>query len=96
MMSAETKEKAQKRLRRVAGQVDGIHAMVEQDRYCVDVLTQIAAARAALARVGQMVLRSHIETCVTDALQSGKALDREQKLDELMEVFALYGQVQDR
>lgn len=96
MMSSETKEKAQKRLRRVAGQVDGIHAMVEQDRYCVDVLTQIAAARAALARVGQMVLRSHIETCVTDALQSGKALDREQKLDELMEVFALYGQGQDR
>jgi DNA-binding FrmR family transcriptional regulator len=95
-MGAETKSKAQKRLRRVAGQVEGIHDMVEQDRYCVDVLTQIAAARAALARVGQMVLRSHIETCVTDALQSGKAGDREQKLDELMEVFALYGQIQDR
>ena len=63
--------------------------MVEEDRYCVDVLLQIASAQAALGQAGKVVLRSHVETCVTDAIESGKPGDRRQKIDELFEVLTL-------
>ena len=62
MMSPDTKEKVEARLKRVAGQMSGIQKMVEDDRYCVDVLMQISAARAALAKVSKMLLESHIQT----------------------------------
>ena len=79
------------RLRRIAGQVGGIERMVEQDRYCVDVLLQVAAARAALEQVGKLVLASHVETCVAAAFSSGSAEERAKKRDELLEVFARFG-----
>lgn len=58
------------RIKRVAWQLSDIQKMVEDDRYCVDALMRISAARAALARVSKILLESHIETCVTDALES--------------------------
>ena len=91
MMHGETKDKALARLRRIAGQVEGVGRMVESDRYCVDVLLQIAAAQAALGEVGKMVLRAHVETCVSEAMASGRASERKRKIDELMEVFGRYG-----
>lgn len=91
MMNDPSKKKVLARLRRIAGQVEGIAHMLEQDRYCVDVLLQIGSARAALGQAGKLVLQAHVETCVSEALVSGKAADRKQKLDELMEVFARYG-----
>lgn len=87
MMSTETKEKVEARLKRVAGQVSGIERMVEDDRYCVDVLMQISAARAALAKVSKMLLESHIETCVTEAFESDDEHDRAAKIEELVRVF---------
>jgi DNA-binding FrmR family transcriptional regulator len=81
------------RLRRISGQVSGIQRMVEEDRYCVDVLLQVAAAEAALDRVGHLVLGSHIETCVSSALESGKPRERKKKLDELLDVFSKFGRV---
>ena len=72
MMSDETKTNVEARLKKIHGQVGGIQRMVGQDRYCVDVLLQIAAVRAALERVGQIVLRSHVETCVVEAFASGR------------------------
>ncbi len=87
MMSSETKEKVEARLKRVAGQVSGIQRMVEDDRYCVDILLQISAARAALAKVSKMLLESHIQTCVTGAFESEDAEDREAKIAELVRVF---------
>lgn len=95
-MEEETREAAVRRLRRVAGQVDGIRRMIEDERYCVDVLLQIAAARAALDSVGKLVLASHIETCVADAFASGDARERRKKLDELMHVFSRFGYVKGR
>jgi DNA-binding FrmR family transcriptional regulator len=89
----EVREKVLARLRKVAGQVTGIQRMVEEDRYCVDVLHQVAAVEGALDRVGQMVLASHVETCVASALESGKPRERKKKLDELMEVFSRLGRV---
>ena len=81
------------RLKRISGQVSGIQRMVDEDRYCVDVLLQVAAAEAALDRVGHLVLGSHIETCVSSALESGRPRDRKKKMDELLEVFSKFGRV---
>lgn len=92
MQEAERK-KVLSRLKKIAGQVTGIQRMVEDDRYCVDVLNQIAAVEAALDRVGHLLLANHVETCVTHAIESGQAKDRREKLDELMEVFARFGRV---
>lgn len=95
-MKPETRERAIKRLRRAAGQVEGIQRMVEEDRYCVDVLLQIAAARAALDGVGKLVLGSHVETCVAEAFASGRPRERQKKMEELMEVFSRFGHVKGR
>lgn len=87
MMSAKTKDRIEGRLKRVAGQVSGIQRMVEGDRYCVDIILQISAVRAALAKVSKMLLESHIQTCVTDAFESDDADDRQAKIEELVRVF---------
>jgi CsoR family transcriptional regulator, copper-sensing transcriptional repressor len=71
------------RLRRVEGQVRGVAAMIEQGRYCVDILTQLQAARAALARVEREVLDAHVSACVANAVASGDPTEQAEKLDEL-------------
>lgn len=86
-MSPEKKEQAQARLKRVAGQVSGIQRMIDEDRYCMDVLTQISAVRAALAKVSQLLLESHIETCVKEAFEGDDAGERSAKIAELVRVF---------
>lgn len=74
------------RLKRIEGQIRGIAQMVEDDRYCVDVLTQVAAAQQALRSVGRELLRHHLKHCVAKAAQKGdKALD--QASDELIEML---------
>ncbi len=95
-MDAEIQKKATHRLRRIAGQVEGIQRMLEQDRYCVDVLLQVAAVRAALDKVGKVILGAHVETCVAAAFASGKRREREQKMEELMEVFTRFGALSGR
>ncbi len=64
--------------------------MVEEERYCVDILTQIRAARAALRRVEEAVLRDHVEHCVAQAIRSGDAAEQERKVDELLEVLGRF------
>ena len=92
-MKDESRTKVLARLKKVAGQVAGIQRMVEEDRYCVDVLHQISAVEGALDKVGRLMLASHVETCVAGAIASGKPADRKQKLDELMDVFSRFGRV---
>ena len=77
------------RLKRAEGQLAGIRRMIEDDTYCVDVLTQLAAVRGALARVGTLVLDHHVRSCVAHALEDDQS--REAKLDELMHVFGRFG-----
>lgn len=77
-----------KRLSRIEGQVRGLSRMVEDNRYCIDIVTQIAAVRAALRRVEEDVLRDHISHCVAHAMASGDKADQSQKIDELMTVLA--------
>lgn len=74
-------------LKRVEGQVRGIAKMVEEDRYCMDIVTQIAAARAALSRVEADLLRNHIGHCVQRAMKSGDAAERSRIADELVAAF---------
>jgi CsoR family transcriptional regulator, copper-sensing transcriptional repressor len=92
-MSPDTKRKLEARLRRIAGQVSGLERMVAEERYCVDVLLQIAAVRAALDGAGKVLLAAHVESCVADAVASGRPRERRQKLDELLEVLARFGAV---
>lgn len=91
MMDDATKKKVLTRLGKIAGQVGGIARMVEEDRYCVDVLLQVASAQAALGEAGKLVLRPHVDACVSAAAASGKPTERKQKIDELMQVFSRHG-----
>ena len=77
-----------KRLKRIEGQVRGLARMVEEDRYCIDVVTQIAAVRAALRRVEEEVLRDHVAHCVEHAVASGSKTEQRRKIAELMDVIA--------
>lgn len=76
-----------KRLKRIEGQVRGLVNMVEQERYCVDILHQVSAVRAALARVEDEVLKAHAATCVAEAIRSGDMEQQRQKFDELVDLF---------
>lgn len=78
------------RLRRIHGQVAGLIRMVEQERYCVDILTQIRAARAALRRVEEGVLREHAEHCIAGTLAAGNRADADAKMSELFEALARF------
>ena len=75
------------RLGRIEGQVRGVARMIEEERYCIDVLTQIRAVRAALDRVEQETLSDHLQHCVAHAFHGGSERDRQIKIDELLEVL---------
>ena len=82
---AEDKDLLVKRLHRIEGQVRGIERMVEDDRYCIDILTQIAAVKTALEQVGAKLLEDHVTHCVRDALASGDEQEAEAKSAELLD-----------
>jgi DNA-binding FrmR family transcriptional regulator len=87
----ETKSKAQGRLRRIEGQVQGLQRMIAADAYCVDILLQVSAVQGALEQVQKLLLGRHIESCVADAMRSGSRNERQRKVDELLEVFSRFG-----
>jgi DNA-binding FrmR family transcriptional regulator len=86
-MQTQNKGALLKRLSRIEGQVRGLSRMVEEDRYCIDIVTQISAVRAALRRVEEEVLRDHVAHCVEHAISSGDQADQRQKIAELMQVI---------
>jgi DNA-binding FrmR family transcriptional regulator len=86
-MRKHSKASVQKRLGRIEGQVRGLSKMVEEDRYCIDIVTQISAVRAALRRVEEEVLRDHVAHCVEHAISSGNKADQREKIAELMDVI---------
>ena len=85
-MAKDSKAATVKRLNRIEGQVRGIARMVEDDRYCIDIVTQIGAARAALRRLEEEILRDHVSHCVEHAIASGNKTDQRRKIEELMAV----------
>ena len=90
-MDTQAKTKTLGRLRRIEGQVQGIQRMVEEDKYCVDILLQLTAVQGAVEQVQKILLGQHLESCVTEAVRSGSARDRQKKMDELLEVFSRFG-----
>ena len=86
-MKRDAKPKLLNRLNRIEGQVRGITKMVDEGRYCIDVLTQIQAVRAALARVETEMLKNHLHHCVEGAIVSGNANEQRKKAGELIELL---------
>jgi DNA-binding FrmR family transcriptional regulator len=87
-MRNDIKASCAKRLSRIEGQVRGIARMVEEDRYCIDIVTQVSAVRAALRRLEEEVLRDHVAHCVERAVSSGNKADQRRKIEELLEVVS--------
>ena len=86
-MQASAKASVLKRLQRIEGQVRGLARMVEEDRYCIDVVTQIAAVSAALRAAEDEILRDHAAHCIEHAIASGNKTEQRRKVAELMDVL---------
>ena len=80
-IKAKDKEKIQNRLRRIEGQVRGVQRMVDEEAYCVDVLTQISSIVSAMEKVGAILLKDHVEHCVKESIEKGEGAD--EKIEEL-------------
>lgn len=78
------------RLNRIEGQIRGISKMIQEGRYCVDILTQIRSASNALARVQENIFKGHLESCVRDSLTGDDPLDRGAKVDEVLELLSKF------
>ncbi len=91
MVDPETKERALVRLRRIEGQVQGIQRMLEESKYCVDIMLQISAIQGALEQVSKILMARHIESCVMDSMKAGTERARAKKIEELIDVFSRYG-----
>lgn len=83
----DNKEKITTRLRRIEGQTRGLQRMVEQDKYCVDIMTQISSVQAALEQVSLLLMEDHMRHCVTEAIQQGNG---EEKIKEVLSVIKHY------
>lgn len=86
-MSCETRKATVNRLRRIEGQVRGLEQMVEDERYCIDILHQIQAVKSALGKVESAVLKDHAACCVAEAIRSGDAAEQQAKFAELVDLF---------
>ena len=82
------KDSTIKRLNRIEGQVRGIGRMIEEERYCIEVLQQIQAIKSALAKVEDAILKDHAATCIETAIASGDVAKQRKKFDELVDLFA--------
>ncbi|RAK57089.1 metal-sensitive transcriptional regulator [Phenylobacterium deserti] len=86
-MERDNKSKLLNRLNRIEGQVRGVHRMVEEDRYCIDILTQLQAVRAAMAKVETEILRDHLGHCIEGAIVSGDKDEQRRKAAELIQLL---------
>ena len=86
-MKRANKDKLLNRLSRIEGQVRGVARMIEEDRYCIDVLTQIQAVRSALARVETEMLKDHLGHCIESAIVAGDAAEQRKKAGELIQLL---------
>jgi DNA-binding FrmR family transcriptional regulator len=87
-MRNDIKPACTRRLSRIEGQIRGLSRMVAEDRYCIDIVTQIGAVRTALRRLEEEILRDHVAHCVEHAIASGNRADQRRKIEELMDVVS--------
>jgi CsoR family transcriptional regulator, copper-sensing transcriptional repressor len=90
-MQKDAKAAVLKRFKRIEGQVGGLSRMVEDGRYCIDIVTQISAVRAALRRAEEEILRDHVSHCVEHAITSGNKQDQRKKITEIIDVLGRSG-----
>ncbi len=90
MLDERNKKRVENRLQRIEGQVAGIRRMIADDRYCMDVLTQVSAVVSALRGVEDLVMQNHLNTCVTQAIQGDDEAERHEKITELMDVIGRF------
>jgi DNA-binding FrmR family transcriptional regulator len=89
MMDETGRKQVVRRLQSIEGHIRGIQRMVEEDAYCIDTMKQINAVQAALTKVNQMILESHLGTCVTSAVRGDDPQERERVLREIADVFEM-------
>jgi DNA-binding FrmR family transcriptional regulator len=92
-MEEDTMKKIVNRLRSIAGHVQGVERMVENDVYCIDVIKQILAVQSALTKVSNLVLESHLQTCVTTAIRGQNPAEQKRVIDEIVGVFEMLRKV---
>ena len=90
MVEGKEKQQVASRLKRIEGQVRGILKMIEQDRYCMDILAQTRSVTSALRSVEDIIMENHLNTCVRHAFASNDPADQQDKIDEVMTLFAQY------
>ena len=88
LMRPKTQKLVDQRLARIEGQVKAVRRLVEEDRYCVDVVRQVQAARAALASMEALIIEDHVDTCIEQALTNGSIDDRRDKVNELVGILS--------
>ncbi len=91
MINQEVKKAAASRLKKIEGQIRGIGKMVEDEKYCIDIINQITAAEKALNGVSKIIMKRHVESCVTSAIQKGEG---QEKINELIETVYKYSRKQ--
>jgi len=87
------KDKIIKRLKSIEGHIRGIQRMIEEDKYCIDVIKQALAVKSAVDKVNALILESHLKSCVTTAIRSSKLVERERVIAELLDVFETSGKI---
>ena len=87
------KQKIIKRLKSIEGHIRGIQRMIEDDKYCIDVIKQALAVKSAVDKVNALILESHLKSCVTTAIRSNKQVERERVIAELLDVFETSGKI---
>jgi DNA-binding FrmR family transcriptional regulator len=88
MINQQVKQDSLSRMKKIEGQIRGVSKMIDEEKYCVDILNQISAVKSALDGVARKILKRHVESCVTDAILKRQA---EEKIDELMNTIFKYG-----
>lgn len=88
MMDEKQSKDIATRLKKIEGQVRGITRMVEEGRYCIDILSQTRAITSGVKKVEEKIMYQHLHTCVAESMQSGNKNDKDQKIDEIMNIFA--------
>ncbi len=81
MVNDDTKEVLRPRIKRIIGQIEGVEKMIEEERYCIDIINQVNAARRALEQVALIVMKRHMESCLTEAIKGKKG---QEKIDEIV------------
>lgn len=82
MVNDETKKELRPRIRRILGQIEGVEKMIDEERYCIDIINQVNAARRALEQVALIIMKRHMESCLSEAIKSKKG---QEKIDEMVD-----------